>query len=273
MTVTSLCAGVGITRSAYYKGRRERRRRAVDEAMVVELIKRERAVQPRLGARKLMVVLAEDLKEAGIEIGRDRFFAVMRKHDLLIKRAKRGVRTTDSAHGFRTYPNRLKDLTVTGAHQALVSDITYVRTDEGFVYLSMLSDAWSRKIVGYCASDTLEAAGSIAALEMALAQVPEGATIVHHSDRGIQYCCREYVMALERRGVAISMTEIDHCYENAQAERLNGIVKQEYGLGGTFRTKEQARATIEQAVCLYNTRRPHVSLAYRTPEQVHGQAA
>ena len=261
-----------MSRQGYYKERKLRCHREVDEEAVVELVKRERALQPRLGVRKLRAVLADELEEMDIWIGRDSLFALLRRHGLLIERCRRGTRTTDGRHGFRTYANRYRQMELTGPHQAWLSDLTYVRTEEGFVYISLIHDAHSRKIVGYAVHETLEAIGSVRALEMALRQLPAGVRPMHHSDRGIQYCCREYVQRLEARGIEVSMTEEQHCYENAQAERLNGIVKQEYGLGETFRTKAQVRAAMKQAVWLYNTRRPHVSLGYRTPEHVHKQA-
>jgi len=273
VTITSLARRVGVSRQAVYKGRRARRRREVDAEAVLELVRRERALQPRLGVRKLRVRLRGHLKAMGIRMGRDRLFRLLREQGLLIKRRRRGVRTTQSRHGFRTYGNRFRDLRLTGPHQAWVSDLTYVRTEEGFVYVSLVSDAWSRKIVGAVASERLGAEESLKALSSALAQLPAGACPVHHSDRGFQYCCAAYVRRLEKRGLTVSMTEEAHCYENGQAERLNGILKQEYGLGVTFRTKGQARAALRQAVWLYNTQRPHMRLGYRTPEEVHGSAA
>lgn len=267
--MAALCRAAGLTRQGYYKARKTRQRREIDEEAVMELVRRERALQPRLGVRKLAVVLRDDLREMDIHIGRDGLFNLLRRHGLLIKRRRRGVRTTDARHGFRTYPNRYRKMSLTGPHQAWVSDLTYIRTDEGFLYLFLLSDAHSRKIVGYAGEETLEASGSVRALEMALRQLPSGAHPLHHSDRGIQYCCGEYVRRLEAREIVVSMTEENHCYENAQAERLNGILKQEYGLGETLRSKAQARAAIQQAVWLFNTRRPHTSLGYRTPAEAH----
>jgi transposase InsO family protein len=269
--VSSLCRTVGLSRQGYYKGRRERRRREVDEEALIELVKAERRVQPRLGARKLMVVLKDDMKRMGIRIGRDRFFALLRREGLLVARRRRRARTTDSRHSFRTYRNLYREADIKGVHEAWLSDLTYVRTDEGFAYVSLLSDAYSRKIVGYATERTLEATGSVRALRMALGQLPSGAHPLHHSDRGVQYCCWAYVERLEGRGLPISMTEEDHCYENAQAERLNGILKQEYGLGGSFRTRRQAREAVRQAVELYNHRRPHTALGYRTPGAVHAE--
>jgi transposase InsO family protein len=141
------------------------------------------------------------------------------------------------------------------------------------LYLSLLTDAGSRKIVGWHASDSLEAEGCLRTLQQALAQLPAGARPIHHSDRGTQYCCHAYVETLERRGLAISQTEVQHCYENAQAERVNGILKVEYGLEATFKSKALALVAIGQAIALYNGRRPHQALGYRIPAQVHAEAA
>jgi transposase InsO family protein len=164
-------------------------------------------------------------------------------------------------------------LELTASHQALVSDITYIRTDIGFVYLALVMDAYSRKIVGYDCSDSLEAEGCLRALDQALKQLPAGRQVVHHSDRGSQYCCYAYVDKLKAAGVQVSMTEKNHCYENAQAERLNGILKYEYGLKETFKDKNQAYAAVVQAIDLYNTRRPHQALNYAIPAEVHSEAA
>jgi transposase InsO family protein len=262
-----------MSRQNGYKGVQARQRRAVDEQAVVNLVRRERALQPRLGVRKLHVLLRRELEAMGIRIGRDRLFALLRERGMLIHRRVRGPRTTDARHGFRTYPNLFQDLEVSAPDQAWLSDITYVRTDEGFMYLSLISDAYSRKIVGYELREHLDAQGPLVALEMALRQLATDARPVHHSDRGVQYCCRAYIALLETRQLVVSMTEVDHCYENAQAERLNGILKGEYGLGDTFRTKAQAQAAVTEAIRLYNTRRPHTSLGYRTPESVHRPAA
>jgi transposase InsO family protein len=262
-----------MSRQNYYRQRRRRRRRQIEEELVVELVQAERQLQPELGTRKLLIRIGPSLQEAGIKIGRDRFFELLRQRNLLIKRKKRGKKTTDSRHGFRVYRNHYKDLKASGAHQAWLADLTYIRTEEGFLYLSQISDASTRKIIGYEASDRLEAEGCLASLEQALGQLPEGKRPLHHSDRGIQYCSLAYTEKLKQRQLLISMTEENHCYENAQAERLNGILKQEYGLGGCFQTKAQARQAVDQAVWLYNELRPHLSLNYQTPSQVHQRAA
>ena len=258
-----------MSRQNYYKQRHYRRRREIDEELILSLVRRERAVQPRLGTRKLLHILRVELKSAGVSVGRDSFFSVLSRNSLLIKKRFRGCRTTDSRHRFRVYGNLLKDIVLTSPHQALVSDITYIRTDEGFMYLSLVMDAYSRAVVGYYCSDNLEAEGTLRSLSMALRGLPAGSKTIHHSDRGSQYCCGAYVEKLLRRGLRISMTEENHCYENSQAERLNGILKQEYGLGGRFRSKSDVRRAVREAVSLYNCRRPHQSLGYRCPMEVH----
>jgi transposase InsO family protein len=206
-------------------------------------------------------------------MGRDRFFRVLREHSLLPERLVGVPRTTNSRHSLPVFHNLVKELELTGPDQAWAADSTYIRSDEGFLYLSVLMDLWSRKIVGYHAGDTLEAGGAVHALEMALKEVPRGVFPVHHSDRGCQYCSHRYVEKLKAHGLLVSMTEERHCYENAHAERLNGILKQEYGLGSSFRSKKQALAAVDEAVVLYNTRRPHLSLNYETPEKMHPRVA
>lgn len=272
MSVKALCGSVGMTRQNYYKERKVRKRQAINESMIIDLVCQERAVQSKLGGRKLLRLIKADLASAGVSIGRDRFFALLFAHDLLIEQKANYCRTTNSWHGFGVYPNLLKDLSLTGPHQALVSDITYIRTAKGFVYLALVMDAWSRAIVGFDCSDTLEAEGALRALTMALGQLPDGCQAIHHSDRGSQYCCAAYVEALKGSGLRISMTEENHCYENAKAERLNGILKQEYGLGDTFGCKQDAYDAVGQGVHLYNHRRPHQSLDYRFPMAVHTAA-
>ena len=272
VSVQGLCALAGCSRQAFYKQCRRRTRREVDEEAIVELVKCERRVQPRLGVRKLLVVLAAELEALGIVMGRDRLFSVLRDHGLLVARRRGGARTTNSRHGFRMWPNLIRHVIATQVHQIWFSDLTYIRTEEGFMYLALMMDACSRKVVGWDISDSLEAEGCLRALRMALGQLPAGAAPIHHSDRGTQYCCGQYIEALERRGCPVSMTEINHCYENAKAERLNGILKDEYGLGETFRSKAQARDAARQAIKLYNERRPHTMLKNLVPSVVHAGA-
>jgi putative transposase len=270
VNVSAVCRFVGITRQNYYARRRQRRRRQVDGEMVKQLVLRERRRQPQLGTRKLHWMLRPELREAGVKLGRDRMFETLRDQGLLVVRRRAWPpRTTQSSHGLPVFTNLVKALEVNQPNQVWVSDLTYVRTREGFLFLSLITDRRSRKIVGYHAADTLCAGGSVRALEMALAELPAGARPIHHSDRGSQYCCHEYTGKLRQRGMPISMTETNHCAENALAERMNGILKGEYGLDQEFATKRQARQMIGQATHLYNHCRPHTALGYRVPDAVH----
>lgn len=273
LKVGELCDFVDMSRQNYYAARRLRRRREVDESMIVELVKRERRMQPRLGGRKVLHLLRGDLAEANVSIGRDRFFEVLAENDLLVVRKRGRPHTTNSRHSLPVFRNLFTGNTFGAPNDAWVSDLTYIRTDEGFLYAALITDAVSRKIVGAHIGDTLEAEGCLAALEQALADLPAGKHPIHHSDRGCQYCCHAYVERLQERGLSISMTEIMHCYENSMAERVNGILKQEYEMDSTFRTKTQAKKAFKQAVWLYNHRRPHLSLDYGFPADVHAEAA
>ncbi len=261
-----------MSRQNYYKHRHQRQRRHVDESFILSLVRRERAVQPRLGGRKLLHILGGEFELGGVSIGRDRFFSLLASEELLIKRRAKGCRTTDSRHMFRVHGNLLKDVCLSGPCEAVVSDITYIRTDEGFMYLSLIMDSYSRAILGYDCSDSLEVEGALRSLSMASRQLKDCSGVIHHSDRGIQYCSSAYVEELKRGGFRISMTEANHCYENSKAERLNGILKDEYGLGGRFLSKSDARRAAREAVMLYNYRRPHQELGYRYPMEVHSAA-
>lgn len=269
ISMAKLCKKTGMSRQNFYKGRRERVRREVDGDLIEELVRAERMVQPRLGGKKVRHLLKPELEKAGIRIGRDRFFEVLGERGLLLDPLPKAPRTTNSRHSLPVYRNLLVEMAVDAPNQAWVSDITYIRTDEGFLYLSLITDDWSRKIVGYHAGDTLETEGCLKALEQAVKELVDGMFPLHHSDRGSQYCSHLYTGRLREYGLGISMTEEMHCYENAKAERVNGILKQEYFLGGCFRTKQQAIKAVDQAVQLYNTRRPHLALNYETPSIVH----
>jgi len=273
ISISMLCDRVGMSRQNYYAARRQRQRRQIDEELVVELVKEQRRAQPRIGSRKLLYILQGELAEAGVRIGRDRFFELLGSRDLLLERTRVWPKTTNSRHSLPVFRNLLKEREPTAPNQVWVSDLTYIRTEEGYMYASLITDMCSRKIVGFHVGDSLESLGCQKALEMALGQLPSDRYPIHHSDRGCQYCCHEYVQILKRRWLSISMTEENHCYENAMAERVNGILKQEYAIGATFCTKEQAIKAFVQAVELYNNKRPHLSLDYRTPEQVHRRAA
>ena len=267
--VTKLCRKTSMSRQNFYKGRRKRIRRNVDGNLIEELVRTERMAQPRLGGKKLHHLLKPELEKAGVRIGRDRFFEVLGERGLLLDPLPKAPRTTNSRHSLPVFRNLLADMQVDAPNQAWVSDITYLRTDEGFLYLSLITDDWSRKIVGYHTGDTLETEGCLRALEQAVKGLARGIFPLHHSDRGSQYCSHLYTKTLRKYGLGISMTEELHCYENAKAERVNGILKQEYFLGSCFRTKQQAIKAVDQAVWLYNKRRPHQALKYEIPAVVH----
>jgi transposase InsO family protein len=197
----------------------------------------------------------------------------LREKGLLVPPLPKSPRTTRFEPSLPVFHNLVAGLILTGPNQAWAADITYVRADEGFLYLSLITDMWSRKIVAFHAGDSLETEGALFALAMALSSLKHGERPVHHSDRGCQYASHLYVGKLQEAGLQISMTEELHCYENALAERVNGILKQEYHIGCCFRNKEQAKEAVKQAVYLYNTRRPHMSLDYQTPEKMHSIAA
>jgi len=262
-----------MSRQNYYARHWRRQRRRVDGELVAGLVQRERRLQPRLGTRKLYHLLKAELKRAGVRLGRDRMFEELRKRRLLLEPvAVQYPRTTQSYHNLPVFRNLVKDLEVKAPNEVWVSDLTYLRTVEGYLYLALITDKYSRKIVGWNVGDNLEAVGCTRALERALEELPPGRRPIHHSDQGSQYCCHEYVKRLGERGLEVSMTESNHCAENALAERMNGILKQEYGLGTEFGSKSLALAAVRQSIELYNSRRPHGSLGNRFPAQVH-QAA
>ena len=264
---------MGMSRQNHYAGCTLRQRREIDEDFIVGLVKAERRIQPRLGGRKLLHLLRPALADVGIKIGRDRFFEILRKHGLLVERKRGRPHTTNSRHSLPVFTNLIAGKEYTSPNEVWVSDLTYIRTDEGFMYAALITDMVSRKIVGAHIGDSLEVCGCLTALEQALDELPEGKHPIHHSDRGSQYCCHEYVEKLKEHGLTVSMTEVMHCYENAMAERVNGILKQEYEMDHTFRTKEQARKAFKQAVWLYNYRRPHLMLDYMVPADRHKKAA
>lgn len=269
-TVSGLCRREGISRQAYYQARKRHRRRASDRQKLLAWIRRQRAKHPRMGGRKLYHKLAPKMRQAGIQLGRDKLFKLLRDHDLLVSpRKPTGPRTTN---GTRTrWANKLKETSVDGPNQAWVADITYLRTTDGFCYLALISDKYSRKILGWDVAESLEMEGALRALQQATNSQGQ-ASPIHHSDRGSQYRSRRYIQALQENNCRVSMTESDHCAENAQAERLNGILKNEYFLDHTFADMPSAQKTVREVIHLYNSDRPHMNLNYNTPDRVHRAA-
>lgn len=269
MSKQDACGWYKISRQAYYQARKREMERAAEDQLIVELVQGIRHHHPRMGGRKLLHELRTPLAALEIHRGRDAFFDLLRARELLVP-PKRSRRRTTRA-GLWRCPNLLTGMALTGPYQAWVGDITYITTEEGFVYLALLTDAYSRFIVGYDLSSSLAAEGALRALNQALAQSDSRrlAGLVHHTDHGVQYTALPYGDRLDAFGIRPSMGEVGNCYENALAERINGILKGEYGLDDLFVNPQQARLATEQAVRLYNYERPHLSLNYRKPAQVH----
>jgi len=264
-----LCGLLGRTRQAYYGHFREEEREAGEAGLLIGEVLRIRSEQRRIGGRKLYFMLGGFIAEHGLRIGRDGFFDLLREHGLLVRRRRsRRVRTTYSCYWMKRYANLAKWFMPEGANRLWVSDITYLRLKEGFAYLSLITDAYSRKIVGYRLGPDLTARWSIAALEMALRSNPAREALIHHSDRGMQYYSAGYMKLLAKAGVRISMSEKSDPLENAIAERVNGILKQEL-LERRFTSFEEAKEEVDRAVGIYNNLRPHLSCDLLTPAEAH----
>lgn len=227
---------------------------------------------PRLGTRKLYYLLKPKIQEHAIKLGRDVLFSFLRTEHLLIRPHKRYIQTTNSKHWLRRHPNLIKSLIIQSPEQLWVSDITYLKTLDGHLYLSMITDAYSRKIMGYSISDNMEAATIAKSLKMALKQrIYKNKGLIHHSDRGLQYCSKDYISIATQNKMLISMTENGDPYENALAERMNRTIKEEFGLDGVKANNIQTIKMVHQAIDTYNRERPHLALNMRTPEYVHKQ--
>lgn len=232
---------------------------------------RVRGKMPRVGTRKLYFLIKEELVRLDIKIGRDVLFKFLRAEHLLIKSKRTYHKTTDSKHWMRKYPNRIRELQLIRPEQLWVSDITYIKTVNGHHYLSLITDAYSKKIMGYELLDNLSVAGPLSALSMALRNRKYNDQLIHHSDRGLQYCSAEYIKKLAENNIEISMTENGDPYENAVAERVNGILKHEFFLVEQFKDHLQALEVIKQSIEVYNQNRPHMSCQLLTPNAVHLQ--
>ena len=267
-----MCDLFGRSRQAYYQRSKYNYKEEVKEEILLQLIERERELMPKLGGRKLLELIRPRLPTE-LSIGRDSFFDFLRRYGLLVGKRRRRVKTTYSNHWLRKYPNLIKEFVPTGANQLWVSDITYVETKAGFVYLNLITDAYSRKIVGWTVGESLEAKYTVEALRMALKQVPKGIEgLIHHSDRGVQYCSSEYIKVLNKHHVQISMTENGDPRENAIAERVNGILKDEWLNQMKLSSIEETIKALKRIVQIYNSWRPHASLDMKTPDYAHGQS-
>ena len=270
ISLANLCSWFGITRQAYYQNKHRIERELIEQEILLEKIGDIRRDHKRLGGRKLFFKLKSFMNDHHIKMGRDAFFDLLRTHNLLIKQRKRYHVTTNSKHWMKKYPNLIKDMIPIAPNHIWVSDITYWKTKGGHYYISFITDAYSRKIVGYQAADTMEAIESIAALKMAIKSLNPNATgLIHHSDRGSQYCSSGYVKILNKKGIGVSMTENGDPLENAIAERVNGIIKGEYLFDYEITSLSKAREVLKSVVKLYNEDRPHSSIGNAVPSQVH----
>jgi len=263
--MSQVCAIFNLTRQAVYKYRKAMVRQQVGEYLIVKMVQDIRRKMPMVGGRKLYWMLREDLEKLRSSVGRDKFFDILRKNGLLVERRRRYAMTTNSRHWLYVYNNLVRGITVDGPNRVFVADITYLRVTRGFCYLALVTDVYSRKVVGFDVSESLSIDGALRALKMALAGVEDGSKLIHHSDRGIQYCSHEYTDLLKTYTVSISMGESGNPYDNAIAERVNGILKTEFFLDSTFADLRTAVKAVREAITTYNDMRPHMSIDYQTP--------
>ena len=260
----------GYSRQVYYRAVKAEKARQQRAQKVVQLVQEKRMVMPRLGTRKLYYLLQRELKALGV--GRDQLFNILKANHMLIKPRRAYHITTNSHHRFRKHKNLIADLSITRPEQVWVADITYVGTRKNPMYLALVTDAYSKKIMGYNVSDSLSVTGALSALKQAIKnrKYPDN-QIIHHSDRGLQYCSNSYQNCLNKAGVTASMTESYDPYANAIAERINGILKQEFIEVVRADKLEIMKVLVRESIEVYNTKRPHLSCAMNTPNQMHKQ--
>jgi transposase InsO family protein len=267
--VQQVLAWSGVTRQAVYQHQRRAAARQEMESQICQQVQAIRHRHPRMGTRKLLHELRGWLAEQGFSLGRDRLFTLFRQQGLLLKPPRRAHRTTWAGHW--RCPNLFKETTVTHPNQVWASDITYIETEAGFMYLSLTTDVSSRRIMGFDLSDSLSVEGTIRAVSQAIrvAGKEEVKGLIHHSDHGIQYTCGSFRELLEKHQIRSSMGEVGNCYDNALAERVNGILKIEYLLNQCFVSHQEAARAVKEAIWLYNHERPHLALNYGKPQEVY----
>ena len=260
----------GITKQAYYKRIKAFKEKEMKNEVVLQEVAKIRQEMPQTGTVKLWEHLQPVLPELDIKMGRDALNTLLRDKGLLIRKTKRFHITTDSNHFYYTSPNRIKELEITHAEQVFVTDITYIKTDECHAYLALVTDAYSKKIMGWCLEENMKVGMVKNALTMAYKNtIFNHKSIIHHSDRGKQYCCPDYTEFAAKKGFVMSTTQKYDPYENAVAERINGILKYEFGLRKTLKSMDVAKKLMKQAVKIYNSKRLHWSLDLTTPQSVH----
>lgn len=268
-STTYFCKLFGKSRQAFYEQKKEGKKDGLQASLVIKLVQEIRADLPRCGTSKLHTMLQPSLQAHGIKIGRDALYDLLGSCGMLIRYRRRKPYTTNSFHRYKKYPNLIKEMELKQAGVLWVCDITYLRKVNGFSYLSIITDAYSHKIVGYKLHNSLSAQGAIDALIMAGKDVKRTSHIIHHSDRGVQYCCDDYVQQATSMGIQLSMTEKGDPYENALAERVNGILKNEFLLNQTFSSHEMAQKAVDNAIKKYNEMRLHDSCDRQTPTTAH----
>ena len=269
MGVGPLCRLFGKSRQAFYHRKHSFLEKEEQELIVLELVAQVRRELPGLGGHKLYKCIYQPLRTNGIKIGRDKLFTILRNHKLLIDRKRRNPKTTQSNRCFRRYPNLIKKLEIAQSEQLWVADITYISVGYDFNYLSLITDAYSKKIMGYCLHPYLSNEGCIEALKMALSNRILTTSLIHHSDRGVQYCSYDYVSLLKEHSISISMTESGEGYDNQIAERINGILKTEFNLDQIFKSRTDALLAVKRSINAYNNFRPHMSCDFLTPVEAH----
>ncbi len=261
----------GYSKQAYYKRKSHLLKTDLDKDHLRSLVMSVRQKLPKTGGKKLHCMLKEDFKRHQIKIGRDKLFDFLRDEYLLVPKVRRYYKTTNSRHWMRKYPNLIKDKDINRPEQIWVADITYLRTKDKTYYLHLITDAYSKKIMGYQLSDNLMATSTLEALKMAVINRQYNNNLIHHSDRGLQYCSKEYTEYLFRNNILISMTQSYDPYENAIAERVNGILKEEFGLFEIFENFENLKKQVEESILFYNQVRVHLSINMLTPNKAHLQ--
>lgn len=276
MSIGKACKLLGYAKQTFFKVRNSRIAREKEsariEAYILEKVHSIRKEMPRLGGKKLYYLINKDSERKKYKFGERRFFEVLRLHNLLIKRKKRRAITTDSKLWTGQYPDLVKEITLSRPEQVWVSYITYFRTKAGFIYGHLITDGYSKKLVGFEISDNMKATSTLLALKMAIKNRVYNEELIHHSDRGLQYLSKIYTDFLKKYKVKISVTQDGSPYDNAVAERINGILKDEFDFGGVFDTLEQAKKLIEEVAIIYNDKRPHISNHYLTPNEMHQQS-
>ena len=269
--LAKLCGWFGITRQAYYQESWREMEVSIETEVLLKEVQHIRKDHKRIGTRKLYEMLTPLMMEHQIKMGRDKLFDLLSAHHMLIRRRRRNIRTTFSNHWLRKYPNLIRGFIPTAPNQLWVSDITYWKAGSITVYITFITDAYSHRIVGYNLAESLEAVESIHALQMALSalEAESHLNLIHHSDRGLQYCSAAYVKLLLDIRIKISMTESGDPLENAVAERVNGILKEEYLDTQQIKTVKEAVTYLHKAIELYNSERPHMSISNYTPDKVH----